>query len=92
MPKTKVTLNLRGIREMKASIPDSALTRIAEPIAARAEAAGEGVAHDGRYPVLVQVVHRPIAGKAVIVSCPLPWALAIESRHGVLARALGAGS
>ena len=84
----RVKLNLMGIRAMKASIDDGYLAGLGADVAARAEAAGRAVAHDGRYPVVVNIARRPVAGKVVLVSCPVPWAMAIEAKHGVMARAL----
>ena len=89
MARAKVKLNLRGIRDMKGSIDDGFLQGVAEDVAAKARAAGEAVAHGGNYPVHTMVVPRPVAGKAAIVICPVPWAMAIEAKHGVLAKALG---
>lgn len=88
MAGVRVKLNLRGIRAMKAGIDEDYLRSLGDAVATRAQATGQAVAHGGRYPVLVQIVDRPIAGKAVIIACPLPWAMAIEAKHGVMAKAL----
>ena len=88
MARARVKLNLKGIRQMKASLDEGFLMGLGDSVAARAQAAGQAVAHDGRYPVVVNIARRPVAGKVVIVSCPVPWAMAIEAKHGVMARAL----
>lgn len=88
MARSRVKLNLAGIREMKNSIDDSFLQGVGEEVAARARTAGENVAHGGVYPVHVEVSPRR-TGKVVVVICPVPWAMAIEAKHGVLAKALG---
>ena len=88
MARPKVKLNLAGIREMKNSIDDGFLQGVGEKVAARARAAGEKVAHGGTYPVHVGVYPRR-TGKVAVVICPVPYAMAIEAKHGVMAKALG---